>query len=55
MNKYIVSVEKRDTKGNYTANKRVSVETNSESEARKEAMARVSGAVKVTKINKISK
>lgn len=53
MPKYCVSVNKRER--NYEANKQVRLEANSESEARKEAMARVPGAVKVTKISKISK
>jgi hypothetical protein len=53
MNKYIVSVEKRDTKGNYTANKRVNVEANSESEAKEKAIKKVPGGIKAYRVNKM--
>lgn len=54
MNKYIVSVEKRETKnGNYTANKRVMVEANSESEAKEKAIKKVPGGIKAHKANKM--
>ena len=54
MNKYIVSVEKRETKnGNYTAHKRVVVEANSESEAKEKAIKKVPGGINAYRVNKM--
>lgn len=54
MNKYLVSVEKRETKnGNYKATKQVKVEANSESEAKEKAIKKVPGGFNAYKANKM--
>lgn len=54
MPKYIVSVEKRETKnGNYTAHKQVKVEANSEAEAKEKAIKMVPGGINAYRVSKM--